>query len=277
LFTAPNTSWKGLKFYHNTIWANPSTKNTYPAFSAFQMTDYGSSMEQVACYNNIFVTTGGLRLLHVPATFVPQQPAFQGNLYWTGGQPFRMHYGKDLTVLSDFRNAGANCEKLAGNPTGMEADPLLVNTTRFPLTLAPLPTEALDAFLLAQASPARASALDLKTLFGIDAGARDYWGNLANSAAGRDIGAHAFNPTSGLDVPETSVLLYPNPAENQVLIQFSQAFTVSMFSLDGRCVWPEQAFPAGTAGLKLDTLPAGLYFVRVKGSAATWNRLLRVR
>ena len=276
LFTAPNTSWKGLKFYHNTIWANPSTKNTYPAFSAFQMTDYGSSMEQVACYNNIFVTTGGLRLLHVPATFVPQQPAFQGNLYWTGGQPFRMHYGKDLTALSDFRNAGTQCEKLTGNPTGMEADPLLVNTTRFPLTLAPQPTEALDAFLLSAASPARAAALDLKTLFGIDAGTRDYWGNPIAMASGRDIGAHAFSPTSGLDVQETSLLLYPNPAENQVLIQFSQAFTVSMFSLDGRCVWPEQSFPAGTAVLKLDTLPAGLYFVRVKGNTATLSRLLRV-
>jgi lysophospholipase L1-like esterase len=276
LFTAPNTTWKGLKFYHNTIWANPSAKNTYPAFSAFQMTDYGSSMEQVACYNNIFATSGGLRLLHIPSTFVDQQPAFAGNLYWTAGQGFKAHYGSDFTSLENFRSAGSRCEKNGSVNTGFFADPVLLNTTKNPLTIAPLPTEALDAFKLGSNSPARAAALDLKALFGIEAGNRDYWGNPMGSTAGRDIGAHAFSAASGIESSKTALLMFPNPTEGQVSFFLPQPFSVSVFSLDGRTLWPEQTFPAGNAIVNLEMLPAGIFLVRVRAGAEHFNRLLHV-
>jgi len=203
LFTAPNTQWNGLKLYNNTIYVTPSSKNKYTTFGSFQMTDYGTNMSGVECYNNIFYTTGGLPLVTVPATFLPQTPKFIGNLYYANDQAFFITYGSKYNSLSAFRSAGTFCEKNGSTNTGLDLNPILNSINRDPLTVFPKPSDSLDAFHFSQMSPCRNAGLDLKKQFGIDMGTRDYWGNTIKNENAFDVGAFEWeNQTTGVNTTD---------------------------------------------------------------------------
>jgi hypothetical protein len=192
LFTAPNTQWNGLKLYNNTVYVTPSAKNTYPTFGAFQMTDYGTNMSGVECYNNIFYTIGGLPLITVPITFVAQTPKFLGNLYYSNGESFSITYGTTYSSLINFRTAGIYCEKNGSRNLGLDLNPILVGKNKNPLTVYPKSTASLNVFHFSKRSPCRNAGLDLKSLFGIDMGHRDFWGTTLKQENGYDIGAYEF-------------------------------------------------------------------------------------
>jgi hypothetical protein len=224
LFTAPATSWDGLKFYHNTVHVTPSALNKTPEFSVFQMTDYGSSMANVACYNNIFSSTGGIRMIHVPAVFTSQNPKFIGNLYWGNGSAAGFFYDGLRNSLADFRSAGVFCEKNGTANTGLEADPLLTNINKQPLTVAPLAPQFLDAFRLQNSSPAINAAIDLSAFAGINSGTRDFFGNARGTGLAADIGAHEMSMgTSSADIRDSDrgFVIYPNPVQSVAIIRTS--------------------------------------------------------
>ena len=122
LFTAPGTEWWGLTFHNNTVITSSSNTNNYPTFGAFQMTDYGSTMAGVQCYNNQFITDG-LPLINVPATFLGDEPRFINNLYWSNGQTPEFFYGGSHSTLASFRTAGNYCEKWFNNDYGIVSNP----------------------------------------------------------------------------------------------------------------------------------------------------------
>jgi len=267
LFTAPSTTWNGLKLYNNTIYVSPSSKNKYSTFGAFQMTDYGTNMSGVECYNNIFYTNGGLPLVTIPNTFVTQTPKFIGNLYYTNGEPFSITYGSKYTSLTDFRNAGTYCEKNGSNNTGLFVDPILINTNKSPLTVYPKPTDSLNAFHFTQMSPCRNAGLDLKALFGINMGNRDYWGNTLKNENAYDIGAFEWkSQTSGIfSLKFSSIAIYPNPIENEDLIidiskNYSPNTHLDLFDVTGKLCF-SQYLIEGINRINTQSLPIGLYIV----------------
>jgi len=276
LFTAPNTIWNGLKCYNNTIYVTPSSKNKTPEFGAFQMTDYGTNMSGVECYNNIFYTTGGLPLITVPTTFVAQNPKFIGNLYYSSGQSFIINYGSKYTSLTAFRAAGSFCEKNGATNTGFDTDPLLTNTSKSTLTIYPKPLDSLDAFKIPSNSPAKDAALDLKTLFGIDPGARDFWNNKIKSGGNFDIGAFEYSATTNsvfdLSKIESWVILYPNPTEGEfVNIQFNKPILMDLHievtnysgQLVSRHYVPCNEIIDNKLRLPLNTSQNGIYIVKI--------------
>jgi hypothetical protein len=272
LFTAPNTTWNGLKMYNNTIYVTPSSKNKYITFGAVQMTDYGTNMSGVECYNNIFYTTGGLPLVTVPSTFVAQTPKFIGNLYYTNSEPFSITYGNKYTSLADFRNAGTYCEKNGNNNTGINLDPQLININKSPLTVFPKPTDSLNAFHFSQMSPCRNAGLDLKTLFGIDMGTKDFWGNTLKNENTYDIGAYEWkSQTSGIYSTDLSrISIYPNPIGIEDLSIDLQKNSNSpthlkLFDISGK-LWVEQKLNEGSNHIQTNSLPPGLYFVLISDS-----------
>lgn len=272
LFTAPNTTWNGLKMYNNTIYVTPSSKNKYSTFGAFQMTDYGTNMSGVLCYNNIFYTTGGLPLITVPTTFVAQTPKFIGNLYYTNSEPFSMTYGNKFTSLADFRNAGTYCEKNGNNNTGLNLDPQLININKSLLTVFPKPNDSLDAFRFSQMSPCRNAGLDLKTLFGIDIGQRDFWGNPLKNENNYDIGAYEWvSQTSGINYTDLSrINIYPNPIGKEnlnidLLTNTHSPTHLKLFDISGK-LWVEQKLNDGSNHIQTHSLPPGLYFVLIHDS-----------
>jgi len=275
LFTAPNTQWNGLKFYNNTIYVTPSAKNKYTTFGAFQMSDYGTNMSGVECYNNIFYTTGGLPLLNVPNTFVTQAPKFIGNLYYTNGDAFSITYGNLYNSLSAFRNAGSVCEKNGSSNTGIEGNPLLLNTNKNPFTVFPKPTDSLNAFNFSQLSPCRNAGLDLKTLFGIDMGARDYWGHPLKNESAYDIGAYEWkNPTNSIPSNNlSSCVIYPNPIRDEPLIidlpvQYGTTTALELFDITGK-TWITQLLNTGSNTVEIQTMPIGIYFIKITNGSTT--------
>jgi hypothetical protein len=264
LFTAPGTTWDGLQFYHNTVHVTPAAGNKTPEFSVFQMTDFGSSMANVACYNNIFSSTGGIRMLHIPATFTAQNPRFMGNLYWGSGSAASFFYGSARASLADFRAAGVYCEKNGAVNTGMEADPMLSNVSKQPPTVAPLAPQTLDAFRLQAGSPALNAALYLKQFSGIQAGSRDFFGNQIPQGSAADIGAHEL--PQGLGTAHMARLnscfqVFPNPAGTMINLDFkgplhAREGNVLLADASGRTI---AVYPAGTRSIDIQKLNPGIY------------------
>jgi len=188
LFTAPGTQWNGLRFHNNTVIVTDSPNNNDPSFSAFQMTDYGTQMAGVECYNNIFVTQA-LPMINVPATFTNQNPAFIGNLYWSGGAAITYVYGNTFNSLSSFRSAGMNCEHIQNTNYGFEADPGLPNTLAPAPTLYPQVTETLSSYAINNTSPVMNAAVNMAALFGFGNGPKDYYGNTVPNGLAPEIGA----------------------------------------------------------------------------------------
>ena len=193
LFTAPNTQWNGLDFYNNTVVVSPSPANTYPSFSAFQMTDYGNQMNGVNCFNNIFQTFGGLPFIHVPATFTSSQPFFANNLYWASGNTGSFFYGSSVSGLASFRSLGPNCEYWNGTPSGLEADPQLTQVSSPAPTIYPAPLNSLTAYKLPAGSAAIDAGADVQPFLGASNGGFDFFGNTLPFGGLYDIGAHEYS------------------------------------------------------------------------------------
>jgi hypothetical protein len=213
LFTAPGTQWNGLRFHNNTIITSSSNSNAYPTFGAFQMTDYGSSMAGVECYNNQFITDG-LPLINVPSTFMAENPKFINNLYWANGQLPEFFYGNTYNSLAAFRSAGLYCEKWNNVDYGMLLDPQLTNLWDAAPVLFPNPTESLMSFRLTSNSSAINNGLDLLPIFGFSNGFMDYFLHSLPLGLAHEIGAEegVFSQV-GLPNMEHSLtpLIYPNP------------------------------------------------------------------
>jgi lysophospholipase L1-like esterase len=283
LFTAPGTIWEGLKFYHNTVFVTPSATNTTPTFSAFQMTDFGTSMEGVECYNNIFQTTEGIPLLDIPSTFVAQNPTFIGNLYWSSNNVFSLKYGAFFNSLATFRAAGPNCEHIGSTQTGVEGDPLLSNILQSTPVLFPQPNDSLKTAKISTNSQAKDAGIDLSAQFGIGVGGRDFWNIELPSGNAYDIGAneldqnaisHISNP-----VPEHSAIVYPNPANESIVIEMDLKGSIE-FDLTISTIGGQQMFYTKNTALSDDYLKetiktadwhAGVYFLSIKGRAFTYS------
>ena len=211
-------------------------------------------------------------MVTVPTTFVAQTPKFIGNLYYTNSEPFSITYGNKYTSLADFRNAGTYCEKNGNNNTGINLDPQLININKSPLTVFPKPTDFLNAFHFSQMSPCRNAGLDLKTLFGIDMGTRDFWGNTLKNENAYDIGAFEWEiQTFGIYSTDLSrTRIYPNPIGKEYLIidlpeNINSSTQLKLFDISGK-LWVEQKLIEGLNQIKTSSLPPGLYFVLINDS-----------
>ena len=183
-----------------------------------------------------------------------------------------MNYGNKYTSLADFRNAGTYCEKNGNNNTGINLDPQLININKSPLTVFPKPTDSLNAFHFSQMSPCRNTGLDLKTLFGIDMGTKDFWGNNLKNENTYDIGAFEWkSQTSGIYSTNLKrIVIYPNPIRKEDLtidlLKNSNSPThLKLFDISGK-LWVEQKLIESSNHIKTSSLPSGLYFVLISDS-----------
>ncbi len=141
--------------------------------------EYEKQMPRLTFYNNIFVTQG-------PQIVGAQHGQFAGNLYWSVGERgFRVDNYRSLEEWS----GATGQEKAAGRLAGIFADPLLRKDGNGLLTDPSRLTE-LREYQLLQGSPASARGLDLRTLFSIDPGKRDYYGIPLPPSGALSIGAH---------------------------------------------------------------------------------------
>jgi hypothetical protein len=191
LFKGPGTTMNGANIYNNTIYISPQAGNS--SICAAYLQNLTTGINNIAFYNNIFITTGGVPFVEVPVGY---SAFFAGNIYWSSGGSFSISYqGNNYTSLASWRAATSN-EVVNGNNTGFSSDPLLTNvglggTIGFGNSL-----NTLNAYKISNsASPANNAALDLGSLFSIDAGNRDFWGTILPGGNTNSIGASQFSST----------------------------------------------------------------------------------
>ena len=191
LFKGPNTNMSGVNIFNNTIYTSPQPANSTE--SVVYIKDWNTGIDNVAFYNNIFLSTGTVSLVNIPVGY---SAFFAGNIYWSAASPFLISYqGTPYSGLSSWRTATGN-EIVNGSNTGFNSDPLLTNvgaggTIGFGNSLM-----SLDAYKISSpTSPAYQSALDLNSLLSISTGGQDFWGTLLPGGNTNDIGANQFTGT----------------------------------------------------------------------------------
>ena len=191
LFKGPGTTMSGASIYNNTIYVSPQTVNSSEC--AVQFVNWATGIDHVAFYNNIFISTGGVPFVNIPAGY---SAFFAGNTYWPSGGSFSIRYqDKSYTSLSSWRTATGN-EVVNGRNTGYNSDPLLTNagsggTVGFGNSL-----HSLSAYKIGNiSSPACNTALDLHSLYSINTGTADFWGTALPGGSANDIGANQLIST----------------------------------------------------------------------------------
>ena len=189
LFKGPGTSMNGAYIYNNVIYVSPQAASSDECAVLFK--NWMTGINNVVFYNNIFFTTGNVPLVNIPAGY---SAFFAGNIYWPSGGAFSIFYQGNLyPSLSSWRAATGN-EKVSGINTGFNSNPLLTNagaggTIGFGVSLSSLNAYKISSMV----SPAYHAALDLSTLFSIDAGTIDFWGTPLPGGNSNDIGANQFS------------------------------------------------------------------------------------
>ena len=171
-----------LDIYNNTIFISPAGSGT-PRAVYFQ-----TAINNVRLRNNLFVTTGGARLVEGPTG--QSGVIFQGNGYWPSGAAFVIKWGAtSYSTLAAWRTASA-MERVGTTNVGFSVDPQLVNpgggTTIGNADLL----DTLTAYQLQTYSPMCEAGLNLAALFGINVGMTDFYGNAVPNGLTFDVGAH---------------------------------------------------------------------------------------
>jgi hypothetical protein len=159
--------------------------------------------------NNIFITGG-------PAIKGPYMNAeLRGNVYWSPG------IGFGLDGYTSFQEwiTSTGQEKMGDSVVGMNLDPLLSDPGKVTVTDPDsLIGEALSGFRLQAQSPVIDRGLDLLSLFGIDPGVSDFFGQTVPAGAGFEPGIYEYQPvtwTGGRTMPERScrAIVFRDPWE----------------------------------------------------------------
>ncbi|PYV32123.1 MAG: hypothetical protein DMG22_14425 [Acidobacteria bacterium] len=186
-----------IEFYNNTVFA---TKRKDGAPHVVWILGEKDNTN-VRLWNNLFISDGARPLIEIEKN--QTGVLFQGNAYWTQGEPFVVSYqGKEYHDLARWR-AQTGQETLDGKEVGVFANPDL-SRMGMGETLAGLQLlSALASYHLLPASPLIDAGLDLHAKFGVDVGSHDLWETPIPQGRAFDIGAFEA-PGKGLIKPRTA-------------------------------------------------------------------------
>ncbi len=171
--------------------------------------------DDVIIANNLFVTTGGSRLVDTDSDGTV---TFAGNNYWSGGAAFVIRdNGQSFSSLSAWRTSRGQ-EKLGGQPVGGSTDPRF----KVPPAGGDPALNRLIALQLKTDSPLVDGGLDLTARFGIDPGPRDFFQIDSPQGASLDVGAHEV----GISAPQILSVRH-DPAGPSFTIRYQSEFGVA--------------------------------------------------
>jgi len=152
--------------------------------------------------NNIFYTSGDVSLLTIStgATDSTDNNLFQGNCYYSNTGTLIINWGNETYTDIQAWRAATNQEIVNGNESGYEGDPLLVSPGNGTTIGNPVYLDSLVEYKLLPGSPLIESGLNLDSLFGVDPGARDFYGGLIPVNNQYDIGAHEYRNVIVLNI-----------------------------------------------------------------------------
>ncbi|MDP9417970.1 MAG: right-handed parallel beta-helix repeat-containing protein [Actinomycetota bacterium] len=144
----------------------------------------------VTIRNNVFLSNGAGPVVTSPALSTASV-RLQGNDYAGLGVPWTLRWGSSThSSLSSWR-AATKQEYVGPAATGTTVDPQLVDASAGLAVVDPADRAGATALSLRATSPMLGRGLALGSLFGVDAGTRDYFGNQLPVLGGPyDVGAH---------------------------------------------------------------------------------------
>ncbi|MEM7656427.1 MAG: right-handed parallel beta-helix repeat-containing protein [Bacteroidota bacterium] len=280
--------WRGLgvlsdiDIYHNTIFVAPAATGNPRAFWSLS-----NGLERIRVMNNLFVTTGNVRLIH-KSHGSGADIDFIGNGYHNPTQVSIREGTTTYTDLTGWR-AARNQEIFDGQPTGLLGDPLLNHPgnggTLNDVDLLP----TLLAYQIGEQSPALQAGIDLVGDLNLDPGQQDFFGlslppqgPLTMGAGAATLPALSLEPWL-IEEPDSSSKeqWFWSLSENQqVLLQHLHPKTanwqIEVLDVLGKRIWqtnhPTQAEQA--TSLPLPDLAPGPYWVRHSdGRSSQWLRI----
>ncbi len=186
------------EIYNNTIFLDQSVGSTP---KAVYLWDY-IEVTNTHFRNNIFYTSGNVSLLTISpgATDSTDNNLFQGNCYYSNTGTLIINWGTETYTDIQAWRAATNQEIVNGNESGYEGDPLLVSPGNGTTIGNPVYFDSLVEYKLLPGSPLIESGLNLDSLFGVDPGARDFYGGLIPVNNQYDIGAHEYRNVIVLNI-----------------------------------------------------------------------------
>ncbi len=190
---------KGIYFWDGTgtltdvyVYNNVFYASRGPAINAI------SSLKNVNFYNNILYTANNNTLIDLSDV---NGITFKGNDYWTSGGTFKINWGgTNYSSLSAWRSATGQ-ESTNGVSQGYNFDPLFTSAGSGTTIGNTDLLNTLSAYKLLAGSPMIDAGLNLKSLFGIDMGTKDFYGNNIPAGSGYDIGAYEAGSTTTTPPP----------------------------------------------------------------------------
>ena len=166
--------------YNTQIYGN----TVYSSISSAIAFGVKEGIHNTKVFNNLFVTANNQKL--VEGNPDKTMATFSGNVYWAVDGKYDFAGYKSL---EEWR-AATGQETLNGKPVGMVVDPKVTDLGSNPTIGDPAKLHTLVAYRPQKDSPLIDAGLDLRSLFGIDPGKRDFYGNPIPQGKGFDIGAH---------------------------------------------------------------------------------------
>ncbi len=179
------------EIYNNTIFLDNSDVSIPKAIYVWDYIEVTNAHFR----NNIFYTSGDVSLITVSpgATDSIDNNLFQGNCYYSSTGTLKINWGNETFTNIQAWRAATNQEVVNGNESGYEGDPLLVSPGNGTTIGNPVYFDSLVEYKLLPGSPLIESGLDLNSLFGIDPGVRDFYGNFIPVNMYYDVGAHEYS------------------------------------------------------------------------------------
>jgi len=183
IFIGATSTMTNAYCYNNTIYNSLSGSGLL----GFYGTSVGGATGIVS--NNIFYSANNANLINTIGTN-PTIP-ITGNDWFNTGNFSMLWNGNTYTTYSSWQTATGQ-EKISGSNVGKTSNPLLMSPGAAGVTGGYAPA-LLKAYRLSQASPMISNGLNLFTVYGINVGSQDYYGNsIPNSSGFYDIGATQY-------------------------------------------------------------------------------------
>ena len=187
-------SFREVIFHHNTVIVDESADSVVKL-------GYESNPLAAVFYNNLFIRTGGSKLINVDRHV--DTLTFKGNLYWTASGDPQWLWGKGtFQSLDAWRATARHPETHRGASVGSHADPRLTDARNGHAATRIEHLKTMTAFLPAAGSPAVNAALDLSSPeFGPVAPSEFDFSGASLGARARTIGARQPLPIAGPSMP----------------------------------------------------------------------------
>ena len=157
---------EGVEVYNNTWYTTATSGGGRPPLV---FVESGGRITGINVRNNLLVAGHSGPLLAGPINR-PERVRYQGNNYWGGS-----------TELSVLRNGGQ--ERIGSRNLGLRVDPQLEAPGQGGAITRTEELAGLTAYRLRPGSPVANAGLDLQAEFGLEVGARDFYGTAVGSAA----------------------------------------------------------------------------------------------